>query len=196
VAALAVLLAIAAAGVAGEAPAAAAGAPAAADSARAAAPAAAAFGTRADSSRARLAAAPERAFDAPGWVMMRSLAVPGWGQLHNGSWLKAVVVAGAEAALAAGIASDLRALDRLDAEVQTARGSADADAENAAVMAYNARLDRMVSRQWLLGGVVAYALLDAYVDAHFRNFRLEFEHDPALPGGRPPGARLFARWTF
>jgi hypothetical protein len=45
------------------------------------------------------------------------------------------------------------------------------------------------------------------VDAHFRGFELEFEHDPALPDGPPPatpngsrggggGVRLGLRWRF
>jgi hypothetical protein len=144
----------------------------------------------------RVAPVPAGRFDAPGWVMLRSLAVPGWGQAHNRAWLKAAAVAGAEGWLALAIRGDLGELDRLDAAVAAARAAGDPDAENSAVLAYNARLDRMVSRQWLLGGVVAYALLDAYVDAHFRNFRLEFENDPALPGGAPPAARLMLRWRF
>jgi len=182
-AALALAAALAAAG----APAAGAPAPATRDSLVAPAPGAAAT---------RRALPPPGRFDAPGWVMLRSLVVPGWGQAHNGAWLKAAAVAGAEAALLLAVRADLDELDRLDAEVLAARAAGDVAREYSAVFAYNARLDRMVSRQWLLGGVVAYALLDAYVDAHFRNFRLEFESDPALPGGPPPGARLFLRWRF
>jgi hypothetical protein len=66
------------------------------------------------------------------------------------------------------------------------------------VNAYNDRLDRMVSREWLLGGVVVYALADAFVDAHFRDFKIEFEYDPALPKGTPgaSGVRLAAGWAF
>jgi hypothetical protein len=65
-----------------------------------------------------------------------------------------------------------------------------------------------VSGQWLLGGMLAYALIDAYVDAHFRTFDIDFRNDPALPrdespepapgGGRhdATGARLSLRWHF
>ena len=60
------------------------------------------------------------------------------------------------------------------------------DARNAAVERYNTRLDHMVGREWLLGGLLVYSLIDAYVDAHFVNFRFEFEHDSA----RPEGVRL------
>jgi hypothetical protein len=69
---------------------------------------------------------------------------------------------------------------------------------NSLAGSYNALLNGQVSRLWLLGGVLVYALVDSYVDAHFRNFRIEFQHDPALPGGLPPTGRnrLFLRWTF
>ena len=80
----------------------------------------------------------------------------------------------------------------------------------AAANRYNARLDTYVGRQWMLGGVLAYALVDAYVDAHFRDFDIEFRHDPALPeqlpaepaapkgGGSARGERLSLalRWHF
>ena len=54
--------------------------------------------------------------------------------------------------------------------------------------------------------MIAYALVDAYVDAHFRGFDVEFRNDPALPagtspnapagGGGGPGVRLALRWDF
>ena len=38
---------------------------------------------------------------------------------------------------------------------------------------------------------LVYSLVDAYVDAHFRNFKIEFETDPALEGRQPnTGARV------
>jgi len=128
----------------------------------------------------------EGTFDQPRFVMLRSLLVPGWGQFHNRAWLKSALVAGGEAALIVNLVRDGRLLDRIDAEVAAARSAGDVEAENLAVERYNARLDRYVGRQWLLGGMLAYALMDAYVDAHFVNFKIQFENDPA----RPAGARL------
>ena len=91
-----------------------------------------------------------------------------------------------------------------------ARVAGDPAGYETAVNRYNARLDTYVSRQWLFAGVVVYALLDAYVDANFRNFDIEFRTDPALPDGAPPDparpspgrsrgvspARIALRWTF
>jgi len=144
--------------------------------------------------------------DQPRFVMARSLLVPGWGQLHNHAWIKAAVVAGVEGLLIGRILDDQRQLDRLLGEVDVARHGSDADLLNALVNEYNDRLDQRLARQWLLGGVVAYALVDAYVDANFRGFDVEFRHDPALPQGAPAGGpagggddwgvRAALRWKF
>jgi hypothetical protein len=147
---------------------------------------------------ARDSSARSLGFQAPRWVMLRSLVIPGWGQLDNGSWFKALAVAGGEISLGIGMLSDLHALDRDDAEVQAARAAGDAEAELAAVNAYNDHQAALVSNEWLLGGLIVYALADAYVDAHFRSFKVEFEHDPALPPGvKVPGStKLALRWSF
>jgi hypothetical protein len=141
--------------------------------------------------------APLARFDRPRWVMLRSAVVPGWGQLHNGSWIKAVGVAAGEISLVVRLFDDRRVLDRLEQQVLQAERDQNDDLREQAVTEYNTRLDAATSRQWLLGGVIAYALLDAYIDAHFRNFKAEFEVDPALPeGGAPAGGRLGVRMRF
>ena len=160
-------------------------------------PAPAAGGTARGISPASVPAA-EGTFDKPRWVMMRSLLIPGWGQLHNHAFLKAGAFAGVEGWLGARLIRDSGSLDRLRRDVDAARSAGDDAGAAAAVEAYNRRLDRIVSGQWMLAGVVTYALLDAYVDAHFRHFKVEFEHDPALPEGfsSGTGARLLLRWGF
>ena len=143
----------------------------------------------------RRAPQPARGFDAPRWVMVRSALLPAWGQIHNRAWLKAALVAGAELTLIARLVDDTRALDRLEEDIRIAQGRLDDEAEARAVDAYNARLDRRTARAWLLGGLLAYALTDAYVDAHLRNFDVEFGPDPAAES--PDGSvRVSARWTF
>lgn len=146
----------------------------------------------------------------PRVVMLRSLLVPGWGQFHNRAWLKAVGVAGTETWLISAVLKDKREVDDRLAEVDAARAAQDEARYADAVNRYNDQLDTYIGRQWLLGGLLAYALVDAYVDAHFRDFDLEFRHDPALPeappespaaagrGGSARGGRtsLALRWTF
>lgn len=146
---------------------------------------------------ARRRVEPLRWSDQPRFVMLRSLVVPGWGQAHNRAWTKAALVAGAEGAVGALVIADWRDTDRLFERVQSLRGGPAAPYE-AAIAEYNAAVDRFVRRQWLLGAVVLYSVIDAYVDANFRGFEIEFRKDPALPDGPPsePSARLSYRWTF
>jgi hypothetical protein len=111
-------------------------------------------------------------------------------------------LAAAQAELAAAQAEDppnparIAAAEAALLAANQARAGA-SDAYNGAVLAYNALLDTSISRRWLMGGVVLYALIDAYVDAHFKRFDINLEFDPALPGGTSgPGARLQIRWAF
>ena len=142
--------------------------------------------------------------------MLRSLAIPGWGQAHNGAWLKAALVAGTEGWLGSRVVADQIELRRISDRVDAAQAASDAQGYVQAVNEYNARLDASVGRQWLLAGAITLALVDAYVDAHFRGFDIEFQTDPALPDGVPafppptsgrgegtgPSARIALRWTF
>ena len=138
---------------------------------------------------------PESRLAAPRWVMLRSLVVPGWGQAYNHAWIKAALVIGAEAGLGFAISNDRRELDRLEEAVHVTQNGSDADAERAAVNAFNARLNTESTHQALLGVAVVYSVVDAYVDAHFRSFKVEFESDPALPGGLPQH-RVRAGWEW
>ena len=150
-------------------------------------------------------------FDQPRFVMFRSLAIPGWGQLHNHSYVKAGLVAGAESWLIVGVVHDHGSLEELKRNVDRLQSGSDAAAYTDAVNRYNARLDQLTSHQWFLGGLLAYALIDAYVDANFKGFDIEFRQDPALPGGPPVettparpggggtrggGMRAALRWHF
>ena len=137
-------------------------------------------------------------FLTPRWVMLRSLVIPGWGQLTNGSWLKALAVAGVEVGLGVAMVNDVHEMDRLLGDLDRARANKDPEAELNAVNAYNDRQNTLVAREWLLGGAVAYALMDAYVDAHFRRFKVEFRRGRPLPEGAqlPTQARVSVGWAF
>ncbi len=133
-------------------------------------------------------------FDQPRWVMLRSLVFPGWGQLHNRAWTKATIVAGVEGFFIARVVNDHNALSRLSDQIDEARRANNSAAEAILVEQYNARSDRFVAHQWWLGAVLAYSLVDAYIDAHFRNFRVDLEDDPALPPEERHAAGLKLSW--
>jgi hypothetical protein len=122
----------------------------------------------------RLAAKPPGRWDAPRYVMMRSAILPGWGQFHNHAWIKGLAIAGGEIALISGIVDNNRHLDRLSKAIDDAQAAGDEVAYDAAVNAYNNTLSESTSQKWWLGGLIAYALADAYVDAHFARFNVEF----------------------
>jgi len=149
-----------------------------------------------DSARAAAMRAPQRWSDQPRFVMMRSLVIPGWGQLYNRAYFKAGLVIGAEGWLIGALISDSHKLEDLQHEVDAAHASGDTLQADIATNAYNDRLNTFVGRQWLLAGVVVYALLDAYVDAHFKNFDIEFRPDAPAPGASGPTQRLDLRWKF
>ncbi len=128
-------------------------------------------------------------WDQPRFVMLRSLVFPGWGQAHNRAWWKAGAVFAAEAVLIGRLVADEAKLKDLQKDIDAAQAAQDEAAYAEAVAAYNSVLDASVARTWLLGGVVAYAMLDAYVDAHFVDFDIQFQNDPALRG-RPTGGRV------
>ncbi|HTR96668.1 MAG TPA: DUF5683 domain-containing protein [Candidatus Acidoferrales bacterium] len=143
----------------------------------------------------------------PRAVMLRSLAVPGWGQFHNHAWIKSAAVAGGEWWIVTSLFQDRHDLDRLYTRANAAADAGDETDYTTLYNQYTAVNNAFVADQWLLGGVLAYALIDAYVDAHFRSFDIEFKTDPALPPGVPTdsgapaakpgkGARLSLRWKF
>jgi hypothetical protein len=111
-------------------------------------------------------------------------------------------VAAAQAELAAAQAEDPQDPARIaaaQAALLAANLARDGASEtyNGVVGAYNTLLSASINRRWLAAGVLIYALLDAYVDAHFRSFDVDFRFDPALPGsGKTPGARVQLGWRF
>lgn len=129
------------------------------------------------------AAGPVSRFDRPKYVMYRSLILPGWGQIHNRSWLKAGAVIAGEGYLGYRIYQDRQDIEELERLAAEAGSRGETELQAVLLEQHNALVDETISRQWILGGVIALALVDAYVDAHFKNFRIEFDTDPALPKG-------------
>jgi hypothetical protein len=145
----------------------------------------------------------------PRFVMARSMLIPGWGQAYNRAWYKAAAVTAGEVWMGVRIYNDTQALHDIQDELDIVRSDTtltnSGERETELVNEYNARLDQRIANSWLLGAIVVYAMVDAYVDAHFRNFEFEFKHDPALPNGPPSDTpkgggggslRMGVRWRF
>ncbi len=137
-------------------------------------------------------------FSAPTWVMLRSLAIPGWGQATNGAWWKAVLVAGVEGAFLERLRFEDRMVDEFDARAgSAAQGSLERARFEAA-----AERHREMRRDftWWTCVAIALSMGDAYVDAHLKGFdvRLQAEPDadedePAAGPTEAVGLRLMLR---
>jgi uncharacterized protein DUF5683 len=101
-------------------------------------------------------------FKSPTGIMFRSLLIPGWGQATNHAWVKAVLVAGAETALAVSVIQDTHQLETLDPSSPQ----------------YATIYDHRQRNAWWLGGVVFLSMVDAYVDAHLKGFDVQLGPEP------------------
>jgi hypothetical protein len=126
----------------------------------------------------RAGAGAESSTASPVTTLLRSAAFPGWGQLENRQSLKAVLVFGAETGLLASGFVELKRAERsLEAQERAAdRGDAAGAAEE--YQRYLDRRDRGISRFWWAGFALLLSMLDAYTDAHLRDFHTGAE----LPG--------------
>ncbi|MGD8393969.1 MAG: DUF5683 domain-containing protein [Candidatus Eiseniibacteriota bacterium] len=115
----------------------------------------------------------QRPLPAPHRVLLRSLVVPGWGQLENGQRWKAVTVAAVEGALLASAYVELRRADRsFEAHVAAAERGDEAQAlEHFA--RHEDRHARAIGRFWSLAFAAMLSGIDAYVDAHLRDFEVD-----------------------
>jgi len=124
-----------------------------------------------------------RGTDAPSWVMFRSLALPGWGQLKNGAVWKAVLCAGAGAAFYERLVFESGRIDHY----RRARAAAQAHADLAAY--YESKVARHRGhRRDFVWWTSLFLLLcggDAYVDAHLKGFDVRIQ---AVPESEPPAA--------
>jgi len=138
-------------------------------------------------------------------VMLRSAAVPGWGQLYNHKYVKAGAAIGGQGFLVFLALKEFRkendAVDR-----QSAIAAADAAAGTDYLLdpAYlSAQEDRDVHRNqkinWIWWGLAAHVLsmVDAYVDANLATFDAEFgPPQSAVDLGEKPRLTLAIRTRF
>jgi len=113
----------------------------------------------------------------PFTVMLRSAAVPGWGQLYNHKILKAVAVVGVEGFLVAQTLQELkrenRAVERQD-EILAGGGDSGGPEYLQAVLDEDTHRNKKIN--WIWWGIAAHLLsmADAYVDAHLASFDTDF----------------------
>ncbi len=113
----------------------------------------------------------------PMGAMWRSLLFPGWGQLYNRKYLKALILGGTEIGFIYGIIYQNDRYRNARGEGDTVRAAFYKDDRN--------RLS------WWLAGIILYSMADAYADAHLWDFELS----PELSLGAVPGM-FYIRFDF
>ena len=136
----------------------------------------------------------------PFTVMLRSAAVPGWGQVYNHKYLKAVAVVGVEGFLT------YKAIKELDRENEAISRQDDILAGGGDITDpgyLQAQLDQETHRNkkinWIWWGIGAHLLsmLDAYVDAHLASFDTDFgPPQSAVDVGEKPRLTVAYRTRF
>jgi len=94
----------------------------------------------------------------PTGALLRSLAIPGWGQLYNKKYFKAIIVAGGQGVLlGSAIAEWKRASDaKNDTSLSSFQRLED----------YRLHTNNRNMLLWLYAAATVVSILDAYVDAH------------------------------
>jgi len=104
----------------------------------------------------------------PAGALLRSLALPGWGQLYNEQYIKSALAAAAEGLLVAGaVIEHGRAEDDHSIYQDLSRSD---EVREAAWRRYSRRIDKRNTYLWYYAGFKFLSAIDAYVDAHLYRF--------------------------
>jgi len=121
----------------------------------------------------------------PTGALLRSIVLPGWGQVANGQWLKGGLFFTAYGGFIAWGVS-------INQDLQDAKGNPDVT---------EAELSSLTSsrnaKYWLAGLTLFLSAVDAYVDAHLNHFDDKIDADVGmLPGEEGPllGLSLSTHW--
>ncbi len=119
-------------------------------------------------------------------ALLRSVAVPGWGQFYNRKYVKSAIVFGAESFfIVKSIQWWKKTEDQYDLVTQTESGR-----DFTTYLNYR---DRRNDYLWLTGLSVFISMFDAYVDAHLSGFDVDLTPDFE---GDKSGAQLKITYTF
>lgn len=136
----------------------------------------------------------------PFYVMLRSGAVPGWGQAYNHKYLKAGIVVAGEGLLVFQAFQELKRENQaLDRQIAILEGGGD-ETNPAYITALNdEETHRNRKINWIWWGIAAHLLsmMDAYVDAHLATFDADFgPPETAVDLGEKPRLTVALRTRF
>jgi len=124
-----------------------------------------------------------RGLSGPTFVMLRSLVVPGWGQLKNRAWLKALLVAGIEGALIERLLFE----DRVSGDFASKAALFPEDSAERARFEWKSEKHSRHRRDftWWTAIFIVLSMGDAYVDAHLKRFDVRVQTEPEEEGAAP-----------
>ena len=136
----------------------------------------------------------------PFYVMLRSAAVPGWGQVYNHKYLKAGIVVAGEGVLAFSALQELKRENQaLDRQIAIIQGGGDPAGPDYVLAQEDEETHRNRKINWIWWGIAAHLLsmMDAYVDAHLATFDADFgPPETAVDLGEKPRLTLAIRSRF
>jgi len=114
----------------------------------------------------------------PTGALLRSAAIPGWGQFYNKKYIKAAIIGGIESVLIYQTAYYWSRTSKYEGLYQ---GDTSTVTRIEKYNNYDRYRDLRNQHIWLLGITVFYSMFDAYVDAHLNNFDIDLtpEFEPS-----------------
>lgn len=103
----------------------------------------------------------------PTGALLRSVVIPGWGQVYNKQYIKAVIYGGTEIALAYTTSHYWK---QMDTHQKNFTNSTDRTYQAQEYFYYQNSRDNRNLFLWLTGLTFFVSIFDAYVDAHFADF--------------------------
>jgi len=104
----------------------------------------------------------------PTGALLRSAFVPGWGQLYNRKYIKAVLFAGGQGWLAYGIYDNWKEANRHEENFKAAVD--DPIYQAAEFEKFEDARDSRNLKMWFMAAAIFYSMFDAYVDAQLSDF--------------------------
>lgn len=110
---------------------------------------------------------------APMGALLRSVAVPGWGQFYNGKYIKATIICAAESYF---IYRAAYWWDKTEDQYGLIQ-NLPVDERPPAFSTYDSYRGKRNDFLWLVGVTVFVSMFDAYVDAHLSGFNVDLTPD-------------------
>jgi hypothetical protein len=113
-------------------------------------------------------------------ALLRSVAVPGWGQYYNHKYVKSVVVFGAEMFF---IVKTVHWWKKTEDQYNSIQQTDDKSQQDTRYNIYRSYRTSRDDYLWAVGLTVFLSMFDAYVDAHLAGFDVDITPDFEPPKG-------------